>query len=257
MIFKTRPSIKKQYPTIANLGIDNLIVSGCSFTYNHHDSTATAWPYYLKDLGGFTQVLDCSMPGAGNQHVSHALQWALEMEPPDPKDSLVIVMWTGNDRDDYICPTTNIKPNSYPFKFCYSDAVETGITGGSYPEATGNTVRDFKPFSTTKTKESRAIENYLYMTQTWNYLANRGYKFVFLNFLNSQLPSRSEHFDIGPLLPLLLKNKLKSMIADIIDPYTWAVKTDQLWEDDYHPSPNGHLDWTRNILLPYLKTKFD
>lgn len=116
MIFKTRPDIKKQFDTIADLGINYLIVSGCSFTYNNHDSFAASWPYYLKDLGGFTQVLDCSLPGAGNQHISNSLLWALNIDQPDPKNSLIVVMWSGNDRDDYICPESN-NSDTYPFKF--------------------------------------------------------------------------------------------------------------------------------------------
>ena len=115
MIFKTRPGIKKQFDTVHDFGIKNLIVSGCSFTYNNHETSASTWPYYLKDLGGFDQVLDCSMPGAGNYHIASSLQWAIEMQNPDPTNSLVIVMWSGNDRDDYICPQSII--TDYPFKF--------------------------------------------------------------------------------------------------------------------------------------------
>ena len=92
MIFKTRPNIKKQFDTIADLGIDNLIVSGCSFTHNNYNSSAVKWPYFLKDLGGFKQVLDCSLPGAGNQHISNSLLWALNIDQPDPKNSLIVVV---------------------------------------------------------------------------------------------------------------------------------------------------------------------
>jgi hypothetical protein len=110
MIFKVRPNIKKQFDTVHNFDIKNLIVGGCSFTYNNHETSAVTWPYYLRDLGGFEQVLDCSLPGAGNSHIADSLQWALEVDRPEPADSLVIVMWSGCDRDDYICPEENIKP---------------------------------------------------------------------------------------------------------------------------------------------------
>jgi hypothetical protein len=148
MIFKTR-NIKKQFNIIHNFGIKNLIVSGCSFTYNDVDTAPVTWPYYLRDLGGFDQVLDCSLPGAGNSHISDSLIWGLEIDQLDPAASLVIVMWSGHDRDDYICPNEHI--NNYPFRFNYSKNVMSSITGGNALESNGNSISDgLKKLSMTK-----------------------------------------------------------------------------------------------------------
>jgi hypothetical protein len=252
MIFKVRPNIKKQFDTVHNFDIKNLIVGGCSFTYNNHETSAVTWPYYLRDLGGFEQVLDCSLPGAGNSHIADSLQWALEVDRPEPADSLVIVMWSGCDRDDYICPEENIKP--YPFKFNYSRDVASGISGGLHAGADGNTNAGLSELAKTKTLESRAIENYLYINGLWHYLKNSGYQFVFLNFLDSNLPSRTSHFDITKYLPTPVKDQYNLMFTKTIDLHTWALKNDQLISDDFHPSPDGHLDWTRKVLLPKLQT---
>ncbi len=46
------------------------------------------------------------------------------------------------------------------------------------------------------------------------------------------------------------------MIENIIDPYTWALKNDLLWTDDFHPSPDGHFSWTKYVLLPHLQSRF-
>jgi hypothetical protein len=255
MIFKTRPNNKKQFNTQHNFGINNLIVSGCSFTHNNHDIAAVTWPYYLKDIGGFNQVFDCSLPGAGNHHICNSLQWALEMDNTSPSDSLVIVMWSGYDRDDYICPDTNIRSQlTYPFKFHYSSNIESAITGGTSLESKGNTINYFKEFSLTKTRESRAIENYLYILGLWNYLTVNNYKFLFLNYKDYVLPNRTEDFDIKEYLPKDIISKLNSMITNITSPYVWALKNDLLSKDNFHPSPDGHLDWTRKILLPKLQT---
>jgi hypothetical protein len=68
----------------------------------------------------------------------------------------------------------------------------SAITGGSRLESRGNTVAAFKEFSMTKTNESRAIENYLYIFNTWHclkslnhhknlyrqYVAQRKHKFL-------------------------------------------------------------------------------
>ena len=245
MIFKVRPDIKKQFDVIHDFGIKNLIVSGCSFTYNNHETSATTWPYYLRDLGGFNQVLDCSLPGAGNHHIANSLQWALEVENPSPMDSLVVVMWSGCDRDDYICPEENIKP--YQFKFNYSKNIASSISGNNISDA-------LLGLSQTKNLHSRAIENYLYINGLWNYLKNSGYQFIFLNFLDGNLPSRTGHFDITKHLPTVIKHQYNTMLTKIIDPYTWALKNNLLTDDDFHPSPDGHLDWTRKMLLPKLQT---
>lgn len=255
MIFKTRPGIKKQFDTDHDFGIANLIVSGCSFSFNNHESCAVTWPYYLRDIGGFKEVFDCSLPGAGNYHISNALIWALENDRLDAKNSLVIVMWSGNDRDDHICPTA-LEIESYPFRFDYSAKTMSGITGGSHLEALGNTVNKFKEFTVSKSRESRAIENYLYIIDTWHYLKSSGFKFIFLEFLTGDLPSRTCHFDIKKYLPTHLANKLSTMIENIADPYAWALKNDLLnHADNFHPSPQGHLSWTKNVLLPHMRNR--
>jgi hypothetical protein len=253
MIFKTRPNIQKQFETVHDFGIQNLIVSGCSFTYNNHETSAVAWPYYLRDLGGFEQVLDCSLPGAGNNHIANSLQWAIEVDKPAPDSSLVIVMWSGCDRDDYICSDSNDN-KQYPFSFKYTNSVISGICGGSSPQSKGNTIAGLKDLAQTKTLESRSIENYLYINGLWHYLKNLEYRFIFLNFLDGNLPSRTYHFDITKHLPIAPKNQYNSMLTKITDPHTWALKNDLLIDDDFHPSPAGHLDWTQKVLLPKLQT---
>lgn len=250
MIFKVRPDIKKQFEVIHDFGIQNLIVSGCSFTYNNHATSAVTWPYYLKDLGGFGQVLDCSIPGAGNHHIANSLQWAIEVDKPDPDNSLVIVMWSGNNRDDYICPIENSK--DYPFTWNYNDATISGITGGSHNG--GNTKEGLSSLAKTKTLESRAIENYLYTINLWNFLQNKGYKFLFLDYIDRSLPSRTPDFDIRNHLPSSIGTNLNNMITKIVTPHNWAIKHDLIEKDDFHPSPNGHLDWTQKVLLPKLQT---
>jgi hypothetical protein len=259
MIFKVCPDIKKQFDTVYNFGLKNLIVSGCSFTYNNHATSATTWPYYLRDLGGFEQVLDCSLIGAGNHHISNSLLWALTNDRPDPKESLIVVMWSGCDRDDYICPVLPTT-NQYPFKFNYSDVVCTELTGGFNND---NTIRAqysnqaLQNLAKTKTHESRAIENYLYIANTWHCLKNLGYKFIFLDFLDVNLPSRTRHFDIKKYLPDLINQNLDQMIESVMDLHTYALKNDLLSEDDFHPTPNGHLGWTKQVLIPHLKTLID
>ena len=248
-----KPSkIPKQFDTKINLGYKNLIVSGCSFTYNDHDSAVTAWPHYLRDLGGFDYVTDLALPGAGNYHIATSMQWYLENNHFDVNDTLVVVMWSGNDRDGEIVSHEHL--NNYPFKFNYDSTVVSAVSGGSAAHNGGNLSKDFwNSKQGYKTHKSRAVENYLYISGLYHYLRSNQYKFLFLNYLDLSIPSRTVNFDISKHLPENLRNKLDSMIDTKVENiYKWCVKRDMLYTDDFHPSVNGHLQWTQEVLLPFL-----
>lgn len=250
-MFKVR-SLKKQFETLHDFGLKNLIVSGCSFTYNNSDDHLCTWPYYLRDLGGFEQVYDCSMPGAGNYHISHSLQWNLEISEFDPKECLVVVMWSGNDRDDCIL-NEDCSKTSYPFKFNYEDNVVSGVTGGSFSLASGN-VDELRNLITIKNKHSRSIENYLYINNLKCYLDQSGYKSVFLNYMLRDMPNWPD-FEIDEFLPKSLKKKFNNLFNNTETIHKYAVTRDLLNTNDlFHPTPQGHLSWTKEILLPSLKT---
>lgn len=246
--------IEKQFDAEVNLGFKNLITSGCSFTYNNHAQVPVSWPFYLRDIGGFERVENLAMRGAGNAHISNATQWCLETSDYDPKDTLVIIMWSGADRDDLIIDASHLLRHDWNFSF--TDDVATAISGGSRPEAHGNITHDqlWPYLRTIKSKQSRAIENYLVINNLYHYLISRRFTFLFLEFLDNNLPSRTRHFNIDPYLPKALQNKLHQMInREIKNFYRWSVEQDLLDSDMFHPNVNAHLRWTREILVPFLQ----
>jgi hypothetical protein len=247
-LFKTR-KIKRVFPVDKSLGYKNLIVSGCSFTHNVTEDHLDTWPYYLRDIGGFNEVYDCSLPGAGNNHIANSLQWCLETDPIDPADSLVIVMWSGVDRDDLICPKEHLTP--YP-EFKFTDTVSTGITGGLL--GSGNTTTYLTDLAQQKTSASRSIENFLLINGIYHYLHAKKYQFLFLDFCkgSSIVSGRTKHFDITPYLPKNIQQTYKRMFTNLTDLHEWAIRHDFLQEDDLHCNIHGHLDWTRKVLHPYL-----
>lgn len=253
MTFRTLP-LPRQFSTQHDFGFKNLIVSGASFVYNNSTTSLCTWPYYLRDLGNFNQVLDTSLPGAGNYHISYSLQWAIENSQPDPADSLVVVMWAGNTHDDYVCPNFN-DAGTYPMTYRYNEHAISGITGGSVTDS-GNTKTVFKDLALIKNRESRAIENYLYISSLYHFLKSRNYKFVFLKSMDLNLLPKND-FEIGPFLPDALNKNLETYIPKqpkLQVLYSWAVAHNLLDADQYHPSPDGHLNWTRQVLIPMLQS---
>jgi hypothetical protein len=252
---KTR-QIPKQFETDTNLGYKNLLVSGCSFTYNNSENSAVTWPYYLKDLAGIDQVYDCSLPGAGNYHICHSTIWALETNNFDPKDTLVIIMWSSHNRDDAIISANSL--NTFPMKFSYNNSVVSGISGGNHPEGKGNAQnQSIKDIDQIKTIESRTVENYLYVSMLYHYLSQRQYKFLFLDYLDRSIPNRGYDFEIRNYLDDSLKSKYHDMVEYSVENlYRFAIKNDLLDADDFHPSPKGHLLWTKKYLLPFLKSNY-
>jgi hypothetical protein len=195
-------------------------------------------------------VDNVSLPGAGNAHINASVQWQLENNNYLHDQALVVVMWSGNDRDDLIASRLSL--NTYPWSHHFNEQVSTVITGGSSDECAGNSTRSIRCLTSIKTPSSRAVENYLYVNSLYNYLENHGYRFVFLDYLDRSLPNRTLDIDITPYLPEQLAQRYLSRFAPVENIYAWCLRQDLLQADDFHPSSEGHLAWTDRVLIPYL-----
>lgn len=245
-------SILKQFDTIHNFGFTNLIVGGCSFTYNNSENHSCTWPYYLRDMGGFSEVYDFSMVGGGNMHIKNAMIYGLEKAKLDMNDSLIIVQWAGHDRDDYIIDPIHV--NHYPFKYYYEDQAVVGITGG---EAIAN-FSDSTPIQklqAMKTPLCRSIENFVTIKSLESYLKVNQYKFLFFEYRDYNLPGKDSNFDPKNYLNDDCKAQYAKMMTVIPDNfYRYCLYHDLMMPDNFHPSPDGHLQWTRDCFLPFLTT---
>jgi hypothetical protein len=246
---KTR-NIPKTFTTIHDFGFKNLLVAGCSFTYNNSEDHSVTWPYYLRDMGGFETVLDCSMVGGGNQHIVNSVVYSIESYKVDPQDTLVVVQWAGHDRDDYIVDPTNI--NDYPFIYHYSKDAVAGITGGQ-DIANFNDKDTIQKVQTMKNHSCRSIENFVRIKSLHSYLENAGFKFVFFEYRDYTLPGRDSNFDPKPYLSTPAKVAYKNTMTVLSKNfYKYCLQNDLMEDDDFHPSPDGHLSFTKTVLLPDL-----
>jgi hypothetical protein len=237
-----------------DLGYYNLIVSGCSFTNNFNKAHVHTWPYYLRDLGGFKRVWDGSCPSAGNNHINRSIVTGIELEEFDPADTLVVVMWSGYDRDDYLV-STKVVDSSYPYHYNYTNDVSLGTTGGLL--GGGNLIVNIENVKKIKNLPSRALENYILMQSLAGYLNSRGFRYVFTEF---STPGRMKDTNFDPLN--YLPQKLQQPFVDLVRNLSpnlgdWAWPELEHYKqnkggDGHHPDAEQHLTWTRSVLLPYL-----
>ena len=213
------------------------MVGGCSFTYNISDTDSSSWPYYLRDKCGFDQVYDCSIEGASNYQIFTSVIYALETHNLDPQETLVIIMWSGYQRESKIVSADSVSDKKYVYD--YNSQV-------SCINKTG-----YNTQFNQRSKESIALENYIHIISTWNYLKNCNYQFVFLDFVDTKIGHKST-IDIEQHLPTELRKKFTSMFLDIENFFVYCVKHNQLQQDQFHPTIQGHLDWTHNVLAPAL-----
>lgn len=228
-------STPKVFDVINDLKYKNLVVGGCSFTYNISDTDSSSWPYYLRDKCGFNNVYDCSVEGAGNYQILTSVMYGLETHNLIPDETLVVIMWSGYERDSIIVPLEQKSINE-PIYYYNNKIISV------------NTTR----ISNKKNKFSRALENYIYVNSLWNYLQNQKYQCIFLNFVDPTIPNRGHTFNVVDFLPNNLKKKFLNMFIDIENFYVYCIKNNQLQQDDFHPTMQGHLDWTHQVLAPSL-----
>jgi len=232
----------------------NLFVSGCSFTFS-------GWPNHLAELTGIENILNFAMPGAGNYHIMSSTLYEIENIKPSPKDTLVVIMLSGFDRDDEILDRKFLDKDylkSYSHEqYYFNRNVCTGISGGSDPTAEGN-FEFAGGIRKVKSRESRAIENFIYVSAIYNFLKINGFDFIITNHIDRHLPARDHSFIIEEYLNKNLRNSFINLIDyDLENIYRYCLKNDLQDCDDYHPSEDGHFLWTKNHLVPYIDQKFN
>jgi len=92
--FRWIPQLSPQYTT----NCDVLITGGCSFTASTNQTeSAASWPGFVKDRCGLDLCIDTSYPGYGNFAIRDNVFQAVEQS--EYKNPLVVVMWSGLDRN--------------------------------------------------------------------------------------------------------------------------------------------------------------
>jgi hypothetical protein len=247
--------IPKSFNPVINFGYKNLLVSGSSFTYNNSDQHMVSWPYYLRDLGQFQQVLDCSCRGAGNKHIHDSIILKIETNLNiTSENTFIVVMWTGYDKDDFIVDPIALK-NNYSDHYAYTDSARVGMTGGLTGES--NLIVSVENLKKIKSNHTRSIESYIWIVGLYNYLIAKNFKFVFVE-CSTPGTKRDTNFEIADYLEPPQADVIKSLLRTITPNLgDYAEKNTLNSVDGYHPMPDDHLGWTKEVLLPYLTANFN
>jgi hypothetical protein len=257
MVAKIR-AIAPQFLSTHTSRFKKLLVNGCSYTWNNSESTAVTWPYYLRDMAGFDQVYDCSQGGSGSSHIFHSTINEIETNQNiSPEDTLIVINWSGLHRVDVISQkntdiwidATNHAYNFYlDNRYCYFDNFIT--------------LPFFRPYQKSKTllddlvvqfykivsDDGQIIASATQILALFEYLKNKKYTTVFLYFettLKKELAMIKNDF---------LSNAVISKIADVKSIGEYANEKLLRIPGDGHPSPDAHLGWTKEHLIPYLES---
>jgi hypothetical protein len=210
----------------------------CAENFDWQHLTCLTWPVYTRDLLNISTVYDFSCSGAGNYHISNSVMYGLEsVKKIVPADTLVVIMWSGWDRDDFLVDTDCIRTNNKSYHYdettslCYSG----GLLGCS------NSLLSIENIKKIKSYHSRCIENYLYIVALKNYLENRGFEYYFTSFASG---TRAHGFDIEAHCDFDLGDlfDIKPFLGD------FAVDT----VDGFHPKAQCHHRWSETILIPQI-----
>ena len=212
------------------------------FDYQHF--TYITWPVYLRDLGNFSKVIDCSCSGAGNAHITNSIIYELEKNPDlTPANTMIAVQWTSNSRDDFI-GDSSVTDQSSKQLYYYDTNVALIRTGGMLGH--GNALVNLDAIKKIKSAESRSIENYLNIVKLSAYLTAKNFKFAFSTFSNN---NHDLDTTVDGLLPPMLDKKLSDLIA------VKHCLSDYLQDtvDGYHATAYWSHKWAEDIWLPELK----
>jgi hypothetical protein len=235
-----------------------LLVSGCSFTHNNHHTPCT-WGNNLAVWAGL-DIHNLGIPGAGNTHIKNSTILWLEKHRPDPADLLIIIMWSGVERVDWITdPDVSKFKTYYPFTYNYSDSTEL-VLGGSWwakKSIRSQVEKLLVNYTKYQNNQSLALTSWLEMTQLTDYLKQRGYTFYYTAWQDLWLPGdgTNQWINYGVELERLnLSLDPAPWLFSDTNKYlgNWAKEHNYLSDDNLHPSHIGHEIWCRSILIPEL-----
>ena len=253
--------------------IENIVVSGCSFTELNDDYIS--WSEHIANHYGVKSYVNLGMGAAGNYYIANSIIDYLECNQLDPEKTLVLAMWSGVARK-YLRVTQEwwdlLDHQGYAFKAqTHYFSVKHGIDESNYFIFGGNGVgkNDMMKsiFSWSNKVSSPKIvckESLIQFLNLKNYLKTQGYPyrfFSYLNYWNSAETTKFDEYSIGLHCARtgIFKNFDFSnwiFVNDKKDCFgEYAIQEQQL-DSTNHPTGQCHQTFAENIVIPNLKALF-
>lgn len=223
----------------------NLLVSGCSFTFNNSKTDSCSWPYYLRDLVNFETVYNVAQSGAGTTHIFNSIVNEIETNKNiDPDNTQVIVMWSGLTRTDTIATRDITRPWHHMSNYDFNNHF---ATLSIFNEVDGKTDLDnlCKQYKLLVDSDAQIYESLLKIVALDGYIKSKRFDYLFTSW---QDPTPELDRIKSPMI-----NTVKNLVSSVDYLGEFARKNQLLEPDSGHPSPNGYLEWTKQCLIPSLK----
>lgn len=248
------------WPRIAT-DYQHLVVSGCSFTSNLMvaDGSPYAWPNMLASWAGMS-IDNLAIPGAGNNHIARSIILHLEHTRPDPATTLVLAMWSGPARIDWLTERSLSKFKSeYPFEYQYDNYSELSLGGHWWNSRATPIIKAMREYARFQDNHSFALDSWLAMTQLADYLTARGYRYYYTSYFsykNTAAQDDAVVFDYHAVLEKVgidLTSQSWLPLAENDHYGDWSKLNNRLADDGYHPGNDANIIWTRDVLAPCLQ----
>jgi hypothetical protein len=248
--------------------IKNFIANGCSFTeyINHPDGITKTWATYLAEELSVENHINLASSGAGNDYICNGTINYLESNSLDPENTLVIIMWSGPNRIDLPMSQDwyqHLKFNDYPA--CKTDGTDYWINStGMQWNRNSTTRRIFEYVYKISDHREHCMKSLRYFIFLEAYLKQRGYQFLFTNFVNcwnteqKYNPVADGEVNIGYYCkdqPMFKNFDFSNWFfindnRDTICEFSWDPVLSQ---GDVHPRDEMHQRFAREILLPIVE----
>ena len=239
MIAKVR-NIDRQFSQKYKSNFKNLLVSGGSVVYNNSEKCSITWPYYLRDIVGFTEVYDTSQAGSGVTHVFNSVINEIETNKNfNADDTLVILMLNDFAITDTITTRDITRPwhdmSNYDFNNKFSSL--TLFKDPSDENSNSSLQKLCISYAKHIDMDAQIYENLIKIKALRAYLNEKKFTYILLSWQKPHLPEVDDY------------------VAQIEELDTWTERHRMRIPNDGHPTPDAHLRWTREILIPYLNKK--
>lgn len=252
-----------------------ILVSGCSFT--HWPEAAGSdknicWPTYLSEKNPSVNIRNLAEPGAGNLYIANSIADALIAHPK--KYDLVLVMWSGLTRLDFLTDLSNTDWNSLFNAYGFYRRMEHCpnrlgyiFSGGEIGPWNQNlaTKDIFKGLYRASDHASLGYLNLIEIIKTQHLLTSMGIPYRFMSYVNywGDQPRVSPNNDFG----IAAYPELKHLVSSI-DFSKWifaddgrtciyelARSADDYHGDRFHPGVKTQRQWAEIIIdqLPVLR----